>query len=332
MIITRTPYRLSFFGGGTDYNAWFEENGGTVLAAAVARYCYISVRRLPPFFEHKSRVVYSHIESVQDHSSIQHPAVRGCLQYLDFNEGLEIHHDGDLPARSGIGSSSSFTVGLLHALHGLQARMVDKRELAEQAIHVEQKLLGESVGVQDQIMAAYGGFQIIELGPGAKWQTQELVTTEEYLKNLQGHVLMGFSGISRTADKHAKAKIENIRQGKTTSELREIQEIATEAVGLVKRMAEVREIGHLLDKSWQLKRRLAADLSSDWIDQVYQAARTAGAYGGKLMGAGGGGFFFFLAPPDRHQAVKEALPQIKVWVPFEIDFSGSRVIFFNSKA
>jgi D-glycero-alpha-D-manno-heptose-7-phosphate kinase len=332
MIITRTPYRLSFFGGGTDYNAWFEENGGTVLAAAVARYCYISVRRLPPFFEHKSRVVYSHIESVRDHADIQHPSVRGCLQYLDFQEGLEIHHDGDLPARSGIGSSSSFTVGLLHALHGLQSRMVDKHELAEQAIHVEQKLLCESVGVQDQIMAAHGGFQIIGLGPGAKWQTQELVTSEDYLKNLQDHVLMGFSGISRTADKHAKAKIDNIQQCKTTSELREIQAIAAEAVGLLKRKAEIQEIGRLLDKSWQLKRRLADGLSSDWMDDLYRTALAAGAYGGKLMGAGGGGFFFFLAPPERHQAVKEVLPQVKVWVPFEIDFSGSRVIFLNSNA
>ena len=330
MIITRTPYRLSFFGGGTDYNAWFEENGATILAAAVARYCYISVRRLPPFFEHKTRVVYSHIESVQDHSSIQHPAVRGCLQYLNCQEGLEIHHDGDMPARSGIGSSSSFTVGLLHALHGLQSRMMDKRELAEQAIYVEQKLLGESVGLQDQIMAAYGGFQIIELGPGPIWQTQEIVTSQDYLKTLQSHVLMGFSGISRTADQHAKAKIDNIRKGKTTSELREIQAIAVEAVQLVKHKSSVRELGRLLDESWQLKRRLAAGLSSDWMDDLYRSAIGAGAYGGKLMGAGGGGFFFFLVPPERHQAVKDAVPQVKVWVPFEIDFSGSRVIFLNS--
>jgi D-glycero-alpha-D-manno-heptose-7-phosphate kinase len=320
------------FGGGTDYNAWFEENGGVVLASAIARYCYLSVRRLPPFFEHKSRIVYSHIESVQEHSAIQHPAVRGCLKYLDFEEGLEIHHDGDMPARSGIGSSSSFTVGLLHALHGLQARMVDKRELAEQAIHVEQTLLGESVGVQDQIMAAHGGLQIIELGRGAKWQTQEVVTSPEYLEDLQRHVLMGFSGISRTADAHARVKIENIKQGKTTTELREIQAIAGEAVGLVKKKAEMREIGRLLDKSWQLKRRLAAGLSSDWMDELYRSALRAGAYGGKLMGAGGGGFFFFLAPPEKHAAVKEALPQVKVWVPFEMDFSGSRVIFLGSKS
>jgi D-glycero-alpha-D-manno-heptose-7-phosphate kinase len=331
VIITRTPYRLSFFGGGTDYNAWFEENGGTVLAAAVARYCYISVRRLPPFFEHKSRVVYSHIESVQDHAAIQHPAVRGCLQYLGIDEGLEIHHDGDMPARSGIGSSSSFTVGLLHALHGLQSRMVDKRELAEQAIHVEQKVLGESVGVQDQIMAAYGGLQLIELGRGDRWQAQEMIVPGSYLDSIQAHVLMGFSGVSRTADKHAKAKIENIRQGKTVQELREIQALASEGVRLVKSQASLQDLGALLDESWKLKRRLAEGLTSDWIDDLYKAARKAGAYGGKLMGAGGGGFFFFLAPPDRHQAVKDALPQIKVWVPFEMDMSGSRVIFLNSR-
>jgi D-glycero-alpha-D-manno-heptose-7-phosphate kinase len=331
VIITRTPYRLSFFGGGTDYNAWFEENGGTVLAAAVARYCYISVRRLPPFFEHKSRVVYSHIESVQDHAAIQHPAVRGCLQYLGIDEGLEIHHDGDMPARSGIGSSSSFTVGLLHALHGLQSRMVDKRELAEQAIHVEQKVLGESVGVQDQIMAAYGGLQLIELGRGDRWQAQEMIVPGSYLDSIQAHVLMGFSGVSRTADKHAKAKIENIRQGKTVQELREIQALASEGVRLVKSQASLQDLGALLDESWKLKRRLAEGLTSDWIDDLYKAARKAGAYGGKLMGAGGGGFFFFLVPPESHQAVKDALPQIKVWVPFEMDMSGSRVIFLNSR-
>ncbi len=330
VIITRTPYRLSLFGGGTDYNAWFEENGGTVLAAAVARYCYISVRRLPPFFDHKSRIVYSKIESVRDNADIEHPSVRGCLKYLDCREGLEIHHDGDLPARSGIGSSSSFTVGLLHALHGLQSRMVDKQELAEQAIYVEQTVLKESVGVQDQIMAAYGGFQIIELGPGPTWRTQQVVVSDEYLRDLQAHVLMGFSGISRTADKHAKAKIENMRRGTTSSELREMQGIASEAVRLVKGQADFGKLGQLLHESWQLKRRLADGLSSDWMDDLYHSATRAGAYGGKLMGAGGGGFFFFLVPPARQQAVKDSLPQVKVWAPFHIDFSGSRVIFLRS--
>lgn len=332
MIITRTPYRLSFFGGGTDYNAWFEDNGGVVVAAAIARYCYLTVRRLPPFFEHKSRVVYSVIESVRDHKDISHPSVRGCLNYLGMDEGLEIHHDGDLPARSGIGSSSSFTVGLLHALHGLRGRLIDKQELAEQAIHVEQALLHESVGVQDQIMAAHGGLQVLELGRGAKWQARELLTSDDYLHGLEEHVLMGFSGISRTADLHAKAKIDNMRQGKTVSELKEIQAIATEAVGLVKRQADMEVIGRLLDKSWKLKRRLADGLSTGWMDDLYDTALRAGAYGGKLMGAGGGGFFFFLAPPSKHQPIKDALRQIKVWVPFKIDSSGSRIIFLNSRS
>jgi len=329
MVITRTPYRLSFFGGGTDYNEWFEENGGTVLAAAVARYCYISVRRLPPFFEHKSRVVYSHIESVSNNTEIKHPAVRGCLSFMEVADGLEIHHDGDLPARSGIGSSSSFTVGLLHALHALNSRMVDKKELAEQAIHVEQTVLKEAVGVQDQIMAAHGGLQILDLGPGKRWTAQEMLVPDSYLRELECHVLMGFSGLSRTADQHARAKIENMKQGKTTQELKEIQAIARQAVETLKKLGSMDEIGRLLDSSWRLKRRLADGLSSDWMDELYETAIGNGAFGGKLMGAGGGGFFFFLAPPERHDGIKQALPQIKVWVPFEIDLMGSNIVFHS---
>ncbi len=332
MLITRTPYRLSFFGGGTDYDAWFESNGGTVLAAAIARYCYISLRRLPPFFDHKSRIVYSAIESVRDHSEIQHPAVRGCLSFMKFNDGLEIHHDGDLPARSGIGSSSSFTVGLLHGLHALRSQLIDKRELAEQAIHVEQNVLHEAVGVQDQIMAAYGGIQIIELGPGRKWRTQQALAPDDYLEALEQHILMGFTGVSRTADKHAKAKIDNLRAGKTTQELSEIQSIANEATALFKRQGNFDEFGRLLDKSWALKRNLADGLSSDDIDSIYKTAIGNGAFGGKLMGAGGGGFFFFIAPPHRHQKIKDAIPQVKVWVPFKIDHDGSRIIFIDTRA
>lgn len=329
MVITRTPYRLSLFGGGTDYNEWFEANGGLVIAAAIARYCYISVRRLPPFFEHKSRVVYSHIESVLSNSDIRHPAVRGCLSYMEMADGLEIHHDGDLPARSGIGSSSSFTVGLLHALHALRSRMVDKRDLAEQAIHVEQTVLNEAVGVQDQIMAAHGGLQILELGPGKRWNAQGLLIPDDYLRDLEKHVLMGFSGLSRTADQHARAKIENMKKGKTTQELKEIQAIAREAVTVLKSLGTVCEIGRLLDSSWRLKRRLADGLTSDWMDDLYETAIRKGALGGKLMGAGGGGFFFFLAPPERHDNIKEALPQIKVWVPFQTDFMGSNIVFHS---
>jgi D-glycero-alpha-D-manno-heptose-7-phosphate kinase len=329
MIISRTPYRLSFFGGGTDYNAWFEENGGLVLAVGLAHYCYLNVRYLPPFFSHKSRIVYSKIESINEISEIQHPSVRGCLEYLNITEGVEIHHDGDLPARSGLGSSSSFTVGLLHALYALKQQMVSPRQLAEEAIDVEQNWLNESVGIQDQIMAAHGGFQIIEMGPDANWNTKNMLMPKEYLSSLEDHVLLGFSGISRMSEQHAKNKVDNIKRGKINKELQTIYELTQEALQAFQNQVGFDEIGRLLNQSWQCKRRLAEGVSTDWMDDLYQTAMQKGAFGGKLMGAGGGGFFFFLAPPNKHQQIREALSQIKVWVPFKIDHSGSQVIFYN---
>jgi len=330
MIITRTPYRLSFFGGGTDYNSWFEEHGGLVLAVGLAHYCYITARYLPPFFpDHTSRIVYSRIEAVLDHKDICHPSVRGCLHYLKVKGGVEIHHDGDLPARSGIGSSSSFTVGMLHALHALHKRMVEPEQLAYEAIDVEQNHLSESVGVQDQIMAAYGGFRLIEMGPGNSWCVKNIMLHADYLQALEDHVLLGFSGISRMAEHHAKKKIDNIRQGKTTEELRVISAIAREALKSFQKQDSLDVIGHLLDQSWQVKRRLAEGVSADWMEDLYNTAIRNGALGGKLMGAGGGGFFFFIAPPYKHEKIKHSLPQIKVWVPFKIDKTGSQVIFHN---
>lgn len=329
MIITRTPYRLSFFGGGTDYNPWFEKNGGLVLAVGLAHYCYLTVRYLPPFFEHKTRVVYGKEENVINNKDIQHPSVRGCLEYLNISEGVEIHHDGDLPARSGLGSSSSFTVGLLHALYALKQQMKSPRRLAEEAIDVEQNWLNESVGIQDQIMAAHGGFQIIEMGPDANWNIKNMLLPKEYLSSLEDHVLLGFSGISRLSEQHSKDKVDNIKLGKTNKELQTIYALAQEALQAFLNQAGFDEIGRILDQSWQCKRRLAEGVSSDWMDDLYQTAIQKGAFGGKLMGAGGGGFFFFLAPPNKHQQIREALSQIKVWVPFKIYHSGSQVIFSN---
>jgi D-glycero-alpha-D-manno-heptose-7-phosphate kinase len=329
MIITRTPYRLSFFGGGTDYNAWFEENGGLVLAVGLAHYCYLTVRHLPPFFEHRSRVVYGKEENVFNNLEIQHPSVRGCLEYLKISEGVEIHHDGDLPARSGIGSSSSFTVGLLHALYALKQQIKSPRRLAEEAIDVEQNWLNESVGIQDQIMAAHGGFQIIEMGPDANWNTKNMLLPKEYLSSLEDHILLGFSGISRMSEQHAKNKVDNIKRGKTNIELQTIYALTQEALQAFQNQVGFDEIGRLLDKSWKCKKLLAEGVTAAWMDDLYQTAIKNGAFGGKLMGAGGGGFFFFLAPPNKHQQIREALFQIKVWVPFKIDHSGSQVIFCN---
>jgi len=330
MIISRTPFRLSFFGGGTDYNAWFEHHGGKIVATTVPYFCYLSVRSLPPFFEdHISRVVYSKIESVKDNKQVGHPSVRGCLEYLGITTGVEIHHDGDLPARSGIGSSSAFTVGLLHALYGLKEKMINSRNLAIQAIEIEQKKLGESVGIQDQIMAAYGGLRIIEMGPGNDWNVKPLVIPQDYQSELESHVLLGFSGISRFAEKHAEAKVRNITEGKTVSELQEIASIAEDAIQAFIRQDDMSRIGTLLDASWKLKRRLADGVSAQWMDDLYDVARQNGALGGKLMGAGGGGFFFFLAPPEKHPKIRKALSQIKVWVPFKIEPVGSQLIFYG---
>lgn len=329
MIVTKTPFRLSFFGGGTDYRPWFEKKGGLIIAAAMARYCYLSVRKLPPFFDHKSRVVYSKIESVSDHSEIVHPSVRHCLEFLNFNQGVEIHHDGDLPARSGIGSSSSFTVGLLNALCSLKYEMKSADQLAADAIHVEQNLIKEDVGIQDQIMAAHGGLKIIKMGPGNDYTVTPLILPPDYLKALEDHILLGFSGISRFSMKFAKAQIDNINNGSSEQRLIEIQSLAEEALELFKKQANLENIGTLLDKSWKMKRQLTQGMSNDTIDDIYEIAKNKGAFGGKLMGAGGGGFFALLAPPYRHEAIKSALKDVKVWVPFKIDKSGAQIVFHN---
>lgn len=330
MIVTRTPYRLSLFGGGTDYNSWFEKNEGFIISVALGYYCYLTTRYLPPFFsEHKSRIVYSKIEEVKDNNLIQHPSVNACLRFLGIKEGIEIHHDGDLPARSGLGSSSSFTVGLLNSLYALKGQMRSDYDLANDAIHVEQNLIGESVGVQDQIIAAHGGFRFTRLGPGNKWHSDLFIQETEYIEELSRHILIGYSGISRIAEGIASKKVKHIKRGESTTQLSEIHEITKEAAQSLVNKCEIKKIGNLLDKTWELKKQLANEVSASWMDSIYSQARINGAFGGKLMGAGGGGFFFFLAPPQKHEKIKQALSNIRVWVPFKIDNQGSKVIFFD---
>jgi len=267
---------------------------------------------------------------VMNNNDIRHPSVRGCLKYLNIYDGVEIHHDGDLPARSGLGSSSSFTVGLLHALYALKRKMISPFQLAKEALDVEQNLLNESVGSQDQILAAYGGFKIIDFGPGTSWNVKNMLLPTDYMKSLEEHMILGFSGISRMAEHHAKDKVKNIESGKITTELQAIASLTEEALQAFQNHSEFDNIGRLLDKSWQFKRRLAKGVSAHWMDEIYNTAIRNGAFGGKLMGAGGGGFFFFLAPPKKHQKIRKALHQIKVWVPFKIDYTGSQVIFYNN--
>ncbi len=327
MIITRTPYRVSFFGGGTDYPSWYREHKGLVIGTSFACYCYVSCRRLPPFFSYKTRAVYSQMESVSNNQEIQHPAIRGCLQHLNIEEGLEIHHDGDLPARSGLGSSSAFTVGFLQALHGMRHEMPTKRQLADEAIHVEQKVLKENVGIQDQILAAHGGFQAIEIGPEDQYQLRPILLPENYRQEFQNHLLLGFTGLTRIASQIAEAQVKKIEKGE--SQMSEVFSIAKEALTFFQNKTDFDNLGKLLHDSWLLKRSLSADISNSFIDEIYETAIRAGAIGGKILGAGGGGFILFLAPPSRHEKIKQALSEIKVWVPFRFENEGAQVIFHN---
>ena len=329
MIITKTPYRLSLFGGGTDYPAWFENNPSRIISAAMAHYCYVNIKELPPFFEHTIKATYSKVESVNSIEELEHPSIKACLKHLKIYNNITIGHDGDLPARSGIGSSSSFTVGLLKGLYSLQNQNVTPYELAMQAIYVEQGIIGENVGVQDQIMAAHGGIQIIKMGPGNNysWSTEPLRLSTDYRNELESHILLGFSGISRIAEIQAKKKVDNIKAGINHKLLEETAKLAEEAIDSLAKETDMSIIGNLLNDGWKIKRELADGVTDLWIDDIYNASLKAGAFGGKLMGAGGGGFFMFLVPPEKQEEFKNKMNSIKVWVPFKFDMHGSQTIF-----
>lgn len=329
MIITKTPYRLSLFGGGTDYNQWFEEKGGLIIGGSFNKYCWITLRKLPPFFDHKSRIVYSKIESVKNNIDIEHPGVKSCLTYLGMEDAIEVHCDGDLPARSGIGSSSSFTVGFLNALYANQSKMISKKDLAEHAIYVEQNIAKENVGIQDQIFASFGGLQVIEMGPGNHFDVRPLILPVEYKTQLQSHILLGFSGIQRFSSDAATEQVNNIRNGSISPQLSEIHSIAKEAYSLLTKNSDLSELGKLFDATWKLKRTLTSIMTNESVDNTYAKALKLGAYGGRLMGAGNGGFLMLFAPPEKHEIIKRELSEIKVWVPFEFENSGSQVIFHS---
>ncbi len=326
MIISRTPYRISFFGGGTDYPVWFQEHGGAVVATTIDKYCYLTCRYLPPFFEHKSRVVYSRVESVDANDQIEHPAVRGVLRYLKIEEGVEIHHDGDLPARTGLGSSSSFTVGLLHALYGLKGRMPSKQELARDAIHVEQEVLKEHVGSQDQILAAFGGLNRIDFPTDHRFQVSPVIVNDERRARLQEHLMLFFTGFSRTASEIAGEQIQ--ATPKKTQELRAMRQMVDEAIRILQEHDDLEAFGRLLHEGWQVKRSLTRQISTPQIDALYEAACGAGAIGGKLLGAGGGGFLLLYVRPEEQDRVKEALRGV-LHVPFRFETGGSRIIFYE---
>jgi len=327
MIISRTPFRVSFFGGGTDYPDWFHEHGGAVLATTIDKYCYISVRELPPFFDHRFRVVYSIVENVKEIGEIAHPAVRAVLERLAVDQGLEIHHDGDLPARAGLGSSSAFTVGLLQAVHALRGRHTSKEALASEAIHVEHCMLREPVGLQDQISAAFGGFNHIVFHHDGTYDVEPVILPRERLAALQEHLMLVFTGLSRLAPAIAQTVIDNLKQ--RTSELKAMQAMVPRAIELLASPAEdIVDFGRLLHESWMLKRRLSNRVSNSDIDALYDAATRAGAVGGKLLGAGGGGFVLLFVRPEDRDRVRAAVSNL-ITVPFKFDTSGCRIALYQ---
>lgn len=327
MIISRTPFRISFFGGGTDYPVWYRQHGGSVLTTTIQRYCYITCRWLPPFFGHSSRIVWSKIELVNNLDQIEHPSVRECLRFLEIGQGIEVHHDGDLPARTGLGSSSSFTVGLLHALYGLKGVMPSKMKLAEDAIHVEQERLLENVGSQDQMAAAFGGFNRIDFSRDGSIQVSPVLTDPKRLRLLQDHLMLVYTGVSRTASDIAAEQIK--ATDSKQAELSAMQRMVGEAIGILQSSGSLLPFGELLHEGWKIKRSLTQRISNPDIDTLYENARRAGAIGGKLLGAGGGGFLLLFVRPEDQEAVRESLNG-NLQVPVEFENNGSRIIFYDS--
>lgn len=327
MIITSTPMRMSFFGGGTDYPIWYREHGGSVLSTTIDKSCYITCRWLPPFFEYHSRVSYSKVENVAENVAIEHPSVRACLQHLGIERGVEIHHIADLPARTGLGTSSAFTVGLLLGLYALKNQMRDKHSLALEAIRVEQDLLKEAVGAQDQVSAAYGGFNRIDFRRDGSIQVNQILTSAERLKVLEQHLALFFTGISRTASEIAQEQLRLTPQ--RTRELAEMSALVAEGEAIItdpKR--SLVEFGRLLHENWKIKKTLTEKISNPMIDEIYEAGLSAGAVGGKLLGAGGGGFMAFFVPPERREDLRARLKKL-LCIPFAFSTRGGHVVVYE---
>lgn len=324
MIISRTPFRISFFGGGTDYSEFYKEYGGSVLSTSFDKYCYVTARHLPSFFDYKYQITYSKIERVNNFDEIVHPAVRETLKYLDMRE-MFVGYDADLPARSGLGSSSSFVVGMLNAFYAIKGKYIDKKRLAKEAIHIERVLCGESGGIQDQIAASYGGFNRIDFKED-DFSVQSVVMDFERKKLLDENLMLFFTGFSRISSEIA---IEQKRaMSNKVKELKEMLGIVNEAEKiLINKKSDLNEFGKLLDHSWKLKRGITSRITNNDIDDIYLTAIKAGALGGKLLGAGGGGFILFYVEKDKQEKVKEALSKL-LYVPFNFENEGTKIMYY----
>ena len=327
MIITQTPFRMSFFGGGTDFSGFYNEYGGAVLSTTFDKYCYVTVRHLPRFFEYSTHLTYSKTEYVTSSDEIQHPAIRNAMKWLDMHE-IRLMYESDLPARSGLGTSSSFAVGMLSAFYSLKGKYADKRRLADDAIYLERVLCNEAGGIQDQIAASFGGLNRIDFFRDG-YTVNPIIISPERKKELNKHLMLFFTGFSRfSADIQENTK--TVLKDKT-SQLLEMKSLVDEAEKiLTDKNIPLDNFGKLLDYTWKLKRDISTAISTNSIDEQYSKAVKAGAIGGKLLGAGGGGFLLFYVPLDKQDAVKEVLSG-QLYVPFRFENEGTKVVFYQSE-
>ena len=329
MILSRTPHRISFFGGGTDYPEYYLNHGGKTLGVTIDKYSYLNIRKLPPFFNHKHRIVYSKQENVNSFDEIQHPSVRETLKYFNIKHGISINHDGDIPARSGMGSSSAFTVGLVHSLHALKGEIISKTSLTKEAIHIEQNLIVENVGSQDQAFAAHGGLNCIEFLQNGKINVNPIIMSQERMKTLEDNLMLFFSGLSRTASEIVQEQREKTEINlKNLDTMKILVERAHDI--LTDNSKDLSEFGKLLNTTWNLKKSLSSKITNDEMDSMYSKALNAGAIGGKLLGAGGGGFMAFYVKKENQSHVIKALEGY-LHIPFKFDFEGSKIVVYEDE-
>lgn len=327
MIIIRTPYRISFFGGSTDYPAWYKEHGGSVISTTINKYSFLVLRKLPPIFDYKYRIRYYDRQETNNFEDIQVPVIREAIRHMRFTDGLDITHHGDLPNRTGVGSSSSFTVGLLHGLSVLQNRQVTKRDLALQSINLEQNILGESVGSQDQVAASFGGFNKITFGGASEFLCSPMHISKDALEQLESWVQVFFTEQLRNASDIAEKKIENIKTRQV--DLNIVKQITEEAEKILfsSSIDRIKELARLMNEQWQHKKTIEKSITNSEIDEIYKKGLQAGAIGGKLLGAGGGGFMLFLTPPYKQENVAKALGLKEV--PIDFEYLGSQLIYHD---
>lgn len=328
MIITKTPFRMSFFGGGTDMEEFFNEHGGAVLSTTFDKYCYVTVRHLPRFFDYKTHLTYSKMEYANAYEDIEHPLIRNAMQMLDMHE-IRLTYDSDLPARSGLGTSSSFAVGMLNAFYCLKGKYVDKKRLADEAIYLERVLCNEAGGWQDQIAASYGGFNRINFGKSG-YEVLPLIISPERKNQLQNNILMFFTGFVRYSSEVQKI---NAATGKDkTAQMIRLLELVDDAESvLIDKNRDLDDFGRLLDETWKIKRQTCKTVSTNDIDELYEKGIKSGALGGKLLGAGGGGFLIFYVQQSKQKAVKEAMKDL-LYIPFEFETSGTQVVHYTPES